>query len=116
MREVRRAAVVPLPMAALHLGALSALAVAQPLFDLIQKNPDFLAARDLIGWQVVGLGLALVVVPPAVAIALEALAGLVSAWLRFAMHLVLAGLLVALIAIQGLKDVLPSANSAVGAA
>src|SRR3954453_8793118 len=95
VRSLRTASVVPLPVAGLHLGALSALAVAQPLFDLISKNPDFLVARALIGWQVVALGLVLVVVPPLVALAVEALAGLVSMALRAVLHLCLVGLLVA---------------------
>jgi hypothetical protein len=103
---------VPLPVAGLHLGALSALAVAQPLFDLISKNPDFLAARALIGWQVVALGLLLVLVPPVLALGLEALAGLASRTLRALLHLLFVALLVALIAIQALKDLAPSAGSA----
>ena len=78
VRAFRAFPLVPLPVAGLHLGALSALAVAQPLFDLISKNPDFLAARALIGWQVVSLGLALVLVPPLLALGVEALSGLVS--------------------------------------
>jgi Sulfatase len=104
---------VPLPVAGLHLGALSALAVAQPLFDLISKNPDFLVARALIGWQVVGLGLVLVLVPPLVGLTVEGLAGLVSRLLRAVVHLLLVALLVALIAMQALKDIAPSAGSAV---
>ena len=104
---------VPLPRAALHLGALSALAIAQPLFDLISKNPDFLAARALIGWQVVGLGLTLVLVPPLLAVGAEALAGLARRTLRAVLHLLFVALLVALIAIQALKDIVPSAGSAV---
>src|SRR5215204_7126696 len=35
---------------------------------MISKNPDFLAARALIGWQVVALGLVLVLVPPLLAL------------------------------------------------
>jgi hypothetical protein len=103
---------VPLPTAALHLCALSALAIAQPLFDLISKNPDFLAARALIGWQVVALGAALVLLPPLLALAVEALAGLASRALRAGVHLLFVALLVALIAIQALKDVAPGASSA----
>src|SRR3954452_21545927 len=103
--SARSPPVVPLPVAGLHLGALSALAVAQPLFDLLSKNPDFLAARALIGWQVVALGLVLVLVPPLVALALEALAGFASRPLRAWLHLLLLGFFVALIAIQALKDI-----------
>ena len=104
---------MPLPVAGLHLGALSALAVAQPLFDLISKNPDFLVARALIGWQVVALGLVLVLVPPLVALGLEALLGLVSSSLRAVVHLMFVALFVALVAIQALKDVVPGSASAV---
>ena len=113
MRTFRAPPVVPLATAALHLGGLSALAIAQPLFDLISKNPDFLAARALIGWQVVALGLVLVLLPPLLAVGVEALAGLVSRPLRATLHLVLVALLVALIAIQALKDIAPSAGSVV---
>ena len=104
---------MPLPVAGLHLGALSALAVAQPLFDLISKNPDFLVARALIGWQVVALGLVLVLVPPLLALGIEALVGLVSRPLRAVVHLLFVALFVALFAIQALKDIAPGATSAV---
>jgi hypothetical protein len=112
VRAFRAPSVVSLPRAALHLGALSALAIAQPLFDLISKNPDFLAARALIGSQVVALGLVLVLVPPLLALGVEALAGLASRPVRAVMHLLFVGLLVALIVIQALKDVAPGAGSA----
>jgi hypothetical protein len=84
VRVIQAPSPVPLPTAALHLGALSALAIAQPLCDLISKNPDFLAARRLIGWQVVTLGL--VLVPPLLALAVEALLGLASRPLPAAVH------------------------------
>ena len=113
MRAFRAPSVVSLARAALHLGALAALAIAQPLFDLISKNPDFLAARRLIGWQVVALGLVLVLAPPLLAVGVEALAGLASRPLRAVLHLLFVALLVALIAIQALKDIAPGAGSAV---
>jgi hypothetical protein len=113
MPALRAPSVLGLPTAALHLGALSALAIAQPLFDLISKNPDFLAARALIGWQVVALGLVLVLVPPLLAVGVEALAGLASRPLRAVLHLLFMALLVTLIAIQALKDIAPSAGTAV---
>ena len=112
VRAFRAFPLVPLPVAGLHLGALSALAVAQPLFDLISKNPDFLAARALIGWQVVSLGLALVLVPPLLALGVEALSGLVSRALRVVVHLFFVALFVALIAMQALNDFAPRAGSA----
>jgi hypothetical protein len=113
VRSLRAPSVVPLPVAGLHLGALSALAVAEPLFDLISKNPDFLVARALIGWQVVGLGLVLVLVPPLLGLGIEALVGLVSSALRAVVHLLFVALFVALVAIQALKNVMPGAATAV---
>jgi len=112
VRVIQAPSPVPLPTAALHLGALSALAIAQPLFDLISKNPDFLAARRLIGWQVVALGLVLVLTPPLLALAVEALVGLACRPLRAAVHLLFVAVLSALIAIQALKDVAAGAGSA----
>jgi hypothetical protein len=109
VRAFRALSVVPLPTAALHLGALSAIAIAQPLFDLISKNPDFLAARAMIGWQVVTLGLVLVLVPPLLALGVEVLAGVASGLLRAAIHVFFVALLVGLIAIQALKDIAPGA-------
>ena len=87
VRWLRTPSVLPLPVAALHLGALSSLAVAEPLFDLISKNPDFLVARALIGWQVVGLGLVLVLAPPLLTLGVEALVGVVSRPARAVVHL-----------------------------
>jgi Sulfatase len=95
----------PLLAAMLHLGALWALAVAQPLFDLIRQNPDFLAARDIWGLEVVLFAVVIALAPPLVLVALEAAAGLVAAGLRRWLHLALVAGLSALIAIQALKRV-----------
>jgi hypothetical protein len=61
-----------LRVAGLHLLVLSAFALAQPLFDLLGKNAEFFGARGSTGWDVVFFALALVLVPPAVLLALEA--------------------------------------------
>jgi hypothetical protein len=94
----------PLLWATLHLGALWALAVAQPLFDMIRKNPDFLAARGMRGVDVVLFALVTALVPPLLLGAVEAVAGLAAAGLRRGVHLVLVAVLVGLIAIQALKQ------------
>jgi hypothetical protein len=88
----------------LHLGALWALAVAQPLFDVIRKNPDFLAARGVRGVDVVLFAVVTTLVPPLLLVAVEAAAGLAAAGLRRGLHLVLVAVLVGLIAIQALKQ------------
>jgi hypothetical protein len=86
-----------------HLAALSSIALAEPLFDLLGKNPEFFAARGSPGFDIVSFALLLVLVPPLVLSAVEALVGLVSEPARRALHLVLVTLLVALIFIQTLK-------------
>jgi Sulfatase len=92
-----------LAVAGLHLAALSAFALAQPLFDLLGKNPDFLAAHGVTGWEMVLLGLVLVLALPLVLLALEALASLAGRAPRVVVHLVFVAALVALIAVQVLK-------------
>jgi hypothetical protein len=110
-----------LGLSTLHLGALWALAVAEPLLDLIQKNPDFLAARGMQGREVVLFALVTVFGPPLALAALEAVAGLAGVRARQAVHLLFVAVLTGLIAIQVLKklglsgtDVLVAAAAAVG--
>jgi hypothetical protein len=100
----------PLLTAALHLGALWSLAVAEPLFDLIRKNPDFLASRGMSGRDVVLFALVTALAPPLLLLAMEALAGLASARVREALHLALMAVLAGLIAIQVLKKLGPSGS------
>jgi Sulfatase len=95
-------------IAALHLGALWALAVAEPLFDLIRKNPDFLASRGMSGLDIVLFAVVTMLVPPLLLLALEALAGLAGRRIREGLHLVFVAVLTGLIAIQVLKKLGPS--------
>jgi hypothetical protein len=90
-------------LALLHLGALWALAVAQPLFDLIRQNPDFLAARGMRGVEVVLFAVVIALAPPLILVALEAGCGFVVAGLRHWLHLALVAVLFGFIAIQALK-------------
>ncbi len=62
----------PLRIAGLHLLVLSSFAIAQPLFDLLGRNGEFFAARGSTRWDVVVFGLAVVLVPPALLLGLEA--------------------------------------------
>jgi hypothetical protein len=87
----------------LHLGALSALALAQPLFDLLSRTAEFFAVRGSTGREIVVFALVLVLAPPLVLLALEALAGLADRRLLAGLHLVLVAALVALLAVQVLK-------------
>jgi Sulfatase len=86
-----------------HLAALSAFAVAQPLFDLLGRNPDFFAVRGSTRWDIVLFGLVVVVLPPAILIAVEAVAHLVSPRARDVLHLVFVAGLAGVIVIQALE-------------
>ena len=86
-----------------RLAALSALALAQPLFDLLSGSPEFFAARGSPTLDIFVFAVGLIVVPPALLLALEALAGLVNPPLRRWLHLTFVALLAGLIAIQALK-------------
>lgn len=88
----------------LHLAVLSTFALAQPLFDLLSDNPEFFAARGSTAADVIIFAILLVVVPPAVLLAIEALVGAVSAPARRVVHLVFVALLVSVVFIQALKD------------
>ncbi len=91
---------------ALHLAVLSAFAVAQPLFDLLGRRPEFFAVRrsepaDL--WLLVAfLCLAL----PLPLILLELLAGAVDRRLRRALHAVLCAALIAAVLLPPLDRAL----------
>jgi hypothetical protein len=88
-------------IAAAHLAALSAFAVAKPFFDI-------LTAGALIEWyltpvDVLVIAIGLVVVPPAVLVLVELAAGAASWKLRYWLHLAFVGLLCYLIAAYALR-------------
>jgi hypothetical protein len=86
-----------------HLAVLSSFALAQPLFALLRDSPEFLAARGALGFDVVSFAVILVVLPPALLLAVEVLAGLVDRRARRGLHLAFVAALAALIAAQALK-------------
>lgn len=96
---------------ALELVALCGFAVAQPLFELLGDNPEFFAVRGSPGGDIVLFALALVVLPPLLLIAVEALAGLAGERSQEIVHAVLVAAVGALIAIQVVKRIgaLPAA-------
>jgi len=86
-----------------HLAALSAFALAQPLFSLLKDNPEFFAARGSSGFDIISFSILLVLLPPLVLLAIELLVGLASRRAQSAVHLFFVALLVALVALQALK-------------
>ena len=92
-------------VAAAQLLGLCALAVAQPLFDLLSDNAEFFVARGSRGLDVVVFTVALALGPPLVLFAAELLAGLAGRGARRALHLVFVAALVALLLLNALNDV-----------
>jgi len=93
----------------LHLAALSGFAVAQPLFDLLGRTPEFFVVRDSTRLDLFVLAAALVVLPPTALLLVQLLAGLGSRRVRDALHLLALAFLGGLLAVQALKriDTLP---------
>jgi hypothetical protein len=87
----------------LNLAVLWTFAVAQPLFDLLKDNPEFFAARGSSGFDIISFSVLLVVLPPALLLAIELLLGLIRPELRTGAHVVFLAALAALIAVQALK-------------
>ena len=105
-----RSALKEAAWAYLNLAVLWTFAVAQPLFDLLKDNPEFFAARGSSGFDIVSFSVLLVVLPPALLLAVELLIGLAGAGPRRAAHTVLLGGLVALIAAQALKKAIDASD------
>ena len=82
-----------------QLASLTAFAFAQPLLDILGKNPAFFAVRGSTSSQIVLFALAVVIVPPAALLALELLARVAGPAPMRTLHVVLVGSLVAVIAL-----------------
>ncbi len=87
-----------------HLAVLTTFAFAQPLFDLLGRTPEFFAVRGSHTVDVVVFALVLVLVPPALLLALEALVGLASERAAWVLHVVLVAALGGLVALQVVRD------------
>jgi hypothetical protein len=85
-----------------HLAALCALAFAQPLFDILGKNPAFFAVRGSSSREIVLFALALTLLPPAVLVAVELAVAIVSEAGARALHLLFVAGLAAVIVLQAL--------------
>jgi Sulfatase len=86
--------------AGLHVATLWALAVAQPLFDLLGESGEFFTVRDSTRWDIVLFAVGLILVPPAALVLLELLAGAIDRRFGRALHLGLVGGLAGLLVLQ----------------
>jgi hypothetical protein len=98
-------------LAYLNLAVLWTFAVAQPLFVLLKDNPEFFAARGSTGFDIISFSVLLVILPPALLLAVELLVGLAGARARRIAHCVLLGALVALLAVQSLKKAFDASDA-----
>jgi hypothetical protein len=83
-----------------HLAVLWAFAVVQPLLDLLGNNAEFFVARGNGAGDVIAISVAATLLPPLALLALEALAGLVSARAAWLLHLLFVGVLLAMFTLQ----------------
>jgi sulfatase-like protein len=83
---------------------LNGFALAQPLLDILSKNPAFFAIRRSSSSEIVFFALFLVFVPPAVMLAVELLVGLVSQRAAEVLHLVFVAGLVAVVVLHALTN------------
>lgn len=94
----------PLRIDGLHLAALSALAIAQPMFSALASQREFLVEANFSALELVGLALAVTCVPPALLLLVEALAGLISSGARRVVHGIFVFGLIALLASEVLRE------------
>ncbi len=92
----------------LQLAALWALGVVQPLFDVLDGDAAFFVARGNTSADIVKFAVGLTILPPLVLALVEAGASAVNRRAGRVVHLVFLALLVGIIAMQILKDILPS--------
>jgi hypothetical protein len=86
-----------------HLAVLWAVAVAQPIFDLVGRNAEFFVARGNRPVDIVLLTVGLTVVPPLALWSVELAVGAVAPALEEALHRLFVGALVALLALYVMK-------------
>jgi hypothetical protein len=79
-----------------HLAVLVTFAFGQPLFDLLSKEPEFFASRGSKAIDIFVFALCVTVVPAAVLLGIERLAGLASKRAEQVLHFVFIGLLAAI--------------------
>jgi hypothetical protein len=71
---------------AVHLLALSAFAIGQPIFAVLAKNPDYFTMERLHGLDIVVYGVVVLLVPPVLLMAVEAVAGLINTRVLLVVH------------------------------
>jgi len=99
-RVRRRARLLLLP--AVHVLVLTAFAFAQPLFDLLGGNAEFFTVRGSTRSDLIAFTLGAVLIPPALLLAVEALAMAVGPLVWLSVHVAIVGGLVSLVVLGAL--------------
>jgi hypothetical protein len=87
-----------------QLAVLSAFALAEPLLDILGKNPEFFSVRRSTSTQIVLFALAVTLLPPLVLLAVELLVRVFSRTASDVLHLVFVAGLVAVIVLHVLTN------------
>src|SRR5436190_23177396 len=77
------------PIRGFHLGVVYALAVSQPLLNLLGNNADFFTSRQLSSGKVLWFALVVGLVIPVVLYLIDLIAGLISERVGWVVHVVL---------------------------
>jgi hypothetical protein len=93
-----------------HIVVLSAFAVAQPLFYLFSSNAEFFAIRGSTPSDILVFALGILLIPPAVLLAVEGLAALVGERVWWLVHVVFMAGLFAIVFLQAEKRLAESAG------
>ena len=104
------------PLRGLHLGVLYALAVSQPLLNLLGNNAEFFTSRQLTSGKVLWFALVVGLVIPLVLYAIDTAAGLISDRVGWVVHLVLVFALTLLFMGQITRKLLESSVGAIALA
>src|ERR671914_893000 len=92
-----------LPRAGLHLIAIASLAVAQPLLDVLGRQPAFFAAHNVTRLGIIAFALVVLLGPALILLGIEAVAALAHRRVGYVVHLVWVGGLSALLALTLLR-------------
>jgi hypothetical protein len=91
----------------LELLTLSGFVIAQPLFDVLGRSPEFFVFRQASAATILLLTVVVTLLPALVLFALETISGLLGKHLRQAVHLAVVSALLVLLALEVLKKVTP---------
>jgi hypothetical protein len=101
--DVRKVALPSYPLRAVHLVAVWAYAVSQPVFSLLEANPEFLVVRGSTRAEIAFFAVVLAFGPPLLAMAVQLVLRMASHRFADVLHLAALGAFVVLLGLQVVK-------------